>query len=253
MQPISSYADEADKLRLILQGSSGQGKTTIACQFPGAYIIDIDINLGGTLRYLKEKNLPLPIGFDVLDREVKDGKSVPVPMPKRYERLVKLLTEADANPAIQTVVIDSATNLSEVMIAEVLRLQNKSQMTKQEWGFFANCSRQFLGTLSLMRKHIVLIAHEKLEKDKEGFPIFPVKVNWPGQVGTNMSIWFTNCWRAQVKIQPSGLNNTYKWEIETMPSQKYELKNTLGLPSTFEFKWDIIQAALDKGKTNTTK
>lgn len=252
MQPISSYADEADKLRLILQGSSGAGKTTIAAQFPGAYIIDIDVNLGGTLRFLQEKKLPLPIGFDVLDRNenvLKDGKPTPVPMPDRYQRLVKLLVEAEANPLVQTVVIDSATGLSEILIAEVLRIQQKSTMSKQEWGYFGNCGRQFLGTLSMMRKHIVLIAHEKLKENETGQVNYPIKVAWPGQVGQNIGIWFTNVWRAQVKIQPSGLTNSYKWEIETLPSQKYELKNSLGLPSTFEFKWDIIQAALDKGKT----
>lgn len=245
MRPIESYADTNDKLRLVLQGSAGSGKTTLACQFPKPYIIDIDVNLGGTLRFLREHNLPLPVGYDVLD---KDDKGQAIPLPQRYSRLNQCLIEAQQNPLIETIVIDSGTTLSDVMIAEVLRQQNKSEMSKREWGFFAILGRHFMSVLASMRKHIVLIVHEKIEKTPDGAIAYPIKIAWPGQVGQNIGAFFTNVWRCEVQVIPKGVNSEYKWLIRTMPEFKYELKNTLGLPATFEFKWETIAAKLNPRK-----
>lgn len=251
MTPISQYAEQNDKLRLILQGSSGSGKTTVACQFPGAYVIDIDVNLGGTLRFLKEAKLPLPIGFDVLDH---DEKGAVVPLKQQFLRLQALVTDAIKDDRVQTIIFDSATTLADVLIGEVCRQQGKNAVTdwkdgRQFWGFFAPFCRNFFAFLSQVRKHIVLIAHEKTQLTETGAVVYPIKVAWPGQVGQNIGAFFTNVWRTEVQILPAGVNqNNYKWLIRTMPEPKYELKNTLGLPATFEFKWATIQAALDKGK-----
>lgn len=241
MQPITDYKSTNDKLRLLLQGPSGAGKTTLACQFPGAYIIDIDVNLGGTLRFLQEHKLQLPIGYDILD---KDEKGVSIPLNLRYQRMNACLIEAQKNDAVETIIIDSGTTLSDVMIAEVLRQQNKTEMSKREWGFFAIVGRHFMATLASMRKHIVLIVHEKIEKDPNGSVVYPVKVAWPGQVGQNIGVFFTNVWRCEVQATPSGMQTNYKWLIRTMPEYKYELKNTLALPPLFEFNWNTIAEKL---------
>lgn len=240
MQPITNY-QQNDKLRLLLQGPSGSGKTTCACQFPKPYVIDVDVNLGGTLRFLREKNLQLPVGYDVLDH---DENGAVVELKNRYARLAKCLVAAQQDDSIETIIIDSATTLADVMVAEVLRQQNKTDMTKREWGFFGTIGRHFLGTLSAMRKHIVLIAHEKIEKDSNGNIAYPLKVAWPGQVGQNLGVFFTNVWRCEVMIVPSGMQSSYKWQIRTMPEFKYELKNTLGLPPVFEFNWKTIEQKL---------
>lgn len=246
MQPISNYKDSNDKLRLLLQGPSGSGKTTVACQFPKPYIVDVDVNLGGTIRFLRNHGMQLPVAYDVLDRD-EEGKDV-APM-WRYQRLNKCLKEAQMDPNIETIVLDSATTFADVMIAEVLRTQNKQAISdykdgRQFWGFFANCGRQFLGTLSQMRKHIVLVAHEKIEKTPDGSVAYPLKVAWPGQVGQNIGLFFTNVWRCEVMTIPKGMETTYRWQIRTMPDYKYELKNTLELPPVFEFKWETIAEKL---------
>jgi hypothetical protein len=244
MQPITSYASTNDKLRLLLQGPSGAGKTTVACQFPKPYIIDIDVNLGGTLRFLKDNNLPLPIGFDVLDR---NDKGEEVPLKQRYLRLNDCLKAAQMDPNVETIVLDSGTTLTDVLVNEVLRQQGRNLVTdfkdgRQFWGFFGNLSKSFLAILTQMRKHIVLIVHEKTMTNTEGAVVYPVKIAWPGQVGQNMGIFFTNVWRCEVQ---SVIGGKYQWLIRTMPEYRYELKNTLGVPPTFEFKWETIQKQLD--------
>ena len=249
MQTIDKYQDANDKLRLLLQGSPGTGKTAMACQLPGAYVIDVDVNLGGALRFLKERGLHLPIGYDVLDRNEAGAL---VPMKERYQRLNTLLIAAQSNPLVETIIIDSATTFADVLIAEVLRMQGKEKMTKQEWGFFGNAGRHLFNVLASMRKHIVFIGHEKVNKNEDGSIAYPVKVAWPGQVGQNIGAFFTNVWRCEVERktvavagQP-GLSSEYHWWVRTMPDQQYELKNTLGLPALFKFDWKLIEEALAK-------
>lgn len=240
MQPISSYVVH-DKLRLLLCGPAGSGKTDLACSFPKPYVIDIDVNLGGVIRRRQKAGLPLPVGYDQLD---KDETGLAIPIPQRYLRLDKLLLAAQADSSIETIILDSGTTLVDVVIAEVLRQQAKSEMSKREWGFFAILAKKLLGTLSAMRKHVVLIVHEKMEKDDKGAVVYPVKLAWPGQVGENLGAYFTNVWRCENEQVPSGLSVTYKWIVRTMPEYKYALKNTLGLPAKFEFNWKLIEDAL---------
>lgn len=242
MQDPASYA-LSDKVRLILQGPAGSGKSDLACNFPKPYFIDIDVNLGGVIRRRTKSKLPLPIGFDFLD---KNDKGEPITMPNRFKRLDELLLAAQSNDAVETIILDSGTTLVDVMMAEVLRQQSKSEFTKREWGFFAILAKKMLGTLAAMRKHIVLICHEKTEKDEKGAVVYPTKIAWPGQVGENLGAYFTNVWRCENKQVPKlpGPGVDYKFLVRTMPDYKYSLKNTLGLPAEFEFDWKLIDNAL---------
>lgn len=241
MQPISAYTKD-NHLRVVLQGPPGSGKSCLALQFPKPYIIDLDVNLGGPIRWAQRTGGPLPVGYDTVDRD-EQGQLVPVPL--RYTRLDRLLQEAQANPAIETIVIDSATNLADVLVAETLRKQNKPTMSKQEWGFFFTYGKALMGTLTQMRKHIVLTAHEKVNKKEDGSIAYPIKLAWPGQLGQIIGAFFTDVWRCEVQQKQKGLETVYEFVIRTMPDFQYELKNSLGLPPVFKFDWPTIAAQLN--------
>jgi hypothetical protein len=239
MQPISNYSTSDAFVRALLQGPPGSGKTTIATQFPKPYIADLDMNLAGPLRHLKTTNKTLPIGYDVIDRD-ETGKEIDPSL--RYVRLAKCLQDAVVNPDIETIVVDSATKLSDYIQAEVLRQQNKKQMTIQDWGFYLALWKQFISQMSVQRKHFVLIAHERVEKDEldQSLKYF---VMIPGQMGNIIGSLFTDVWRAEVEEKP-GFPPTYKFNVRTMPSYRFNLKNSLGLPPLFEFKWETIEEKL---------
>jgi hypothetical protein len=239
MQNISSYSTNDSFIRVLLQGPPGSGKTTHACQFPGVYVADLDLNLGGPLRYLKEHNKTLPVGYDVIDRD-ETGKEVD---PKfRYIRLAKCLQEAVANPEVKTIVVDSATKLSDYMIAEVLRQQNAQAMTIQHWGFYLALWKQFISQLSVQKKNFILVCHERVEKDEvdQSLKYF---VMVPGQMGNIIGSLFTDVWRAEVN-EKAGIPPTYQFLVRTMPSYRFNLKNSLGLPPVFEFDWKVIEEKL---------
>lgn len=227
--------------RILIQGPPGGTKSTTAYQFPNCHVIDFDVNMRGPLDYLKSHKLSLPLSFSTIDRD-DDGNLIPV--PARYARLDSELQKVQANDAIQTVVLDSATNMVDVMVAETLRKQSKTAMSKQEWGFFFTYSKQLMGILTQMRKHIIVIAHEKSRKKEDGSIILPYKIAWPGQFGEIMGAFFSDVWRCEIEETPSGMSSTYKAIIRTMPTYQYELKNSLELPAKFEFKWSEIERRL---------
>jgi nucleoside-triphosphatase THEP1 len=239
MQSINTYSDNSN-LRVLLQGPPGSGKTTTACQFPAAYIADCDLNLAGALRYLRSANLPLPIGYDIIDRD-DDGKEVDPSF--RFERLLRKLQIACADTTVQTIVVDSATKLSDYIMAHILRQQGKKQMEMQSWGFYFTCWKEFVARITAQKKHFVLICHERVEKDEidQALKYF---LNIPGQFAHIAGSLFTDVWRCEVASKGFGAATTHEFQIRTMPDHKFNLKNSLGLPAVFKFDWKIVESKL---------
>lgn len=237
MQKIETYTKES-YLRLLLMGAPGTGKTTLSCHFPGSYIADCDINLAGPLRYLSSHNGTLPMGYDLIDR---DEFGMEIDPSLRYQRLGKCLNVAIKDPGVETIVVDSATKLSDYIIAEVLRQQGKKEMSIQLWGLYLALWKHFIGQLTAQRKHIVLIAHERVEKDEIDMSM-KYFVMIPGQMSNIIGSLFTDVWRCEV--ESAGVPPTYSWNVRTMPDRRYALKNSLGLPPLFKFNWDLIKSKL---------
>ena len=248
MPLIDQYAKEA-YLRVLLQGPSGTGKTTTACQFPRPWVFDCDMNLAGALRWLRLKSKPLPVGYDIIDR---DDAGKEVPENQRMDRLVKCVNAVINNPDVDTLVIDGGTKVSEYLKADVLR-RNPTKTGGFEmpsWGFYGKAWVSFVAQLTLARKHIVFIFHEKIDKDEldGGTRFF---LNLQGQFQGMAGSMFTDVWRAEVNaaLTPKG-----EPEYVLRTAQNFRvpgLKNGLGLPAEFKFDWKIIQDKLDKDKTHT--
>lgn len=243
MQPISNLSTSSP-LRILLQGDPWTGKTTLACQFPGAYVIDVDLNLSRAIGRMQELKLQLPIGYDVLDRDESGAAVAP---QNRYDRFIKLAVAAEENPAIQTIIIDSATTFADVLEAYIRKLQPALATAKdkrQFFGFFWQYGRNFMDVLKGFRKHIILICHEKLKTDTEGNPIYPYKVAWAGQMGDMMGAFFTDVWRCASVEKVEGGRKVNKFVVQTAPTYKHVLGDSLGLPDEFEFKWELIEEKL---------
>lgn len=245
MPTIDNYATNDAFIRLLLQGPPGTGKTTTACRFPNAWVMDCDLNLGGPLRWLKEKNMTLPLGYDTIDRK-DDGTEVAPNM--RYARLAECLSKAAANPEVETLIVDSATKLDQFIKDHILRTNptKTGQMEMVSWGFYLAFWKDLVAKITAQRKHFVLICHEKVDKDEVDGSI-KYFLNIPGQFGGIAGALFTDVWRAEVS-GGVGIPPTYKFLIRTMPDYRFNLKNSFGLPPLFEFDWKLIEAKL-KGET----
>jgi hypothetical protein len=238
MTPIAEYQIKEEFIRLLLIGPPGSGKTTTVCGFPNGYVLDLDVNLGGALRFLKARNQPLPLGYDRVDINEK-GEVVPPLL--RWQRLEALISNSP--PEVETIVIDSATGLTDLLMQEVKRQQPSVKDGRQLYMFYLEAGKQFLNKFVLLRKHVVLTAHEKIEQDAMT-GITQYRVAWPGQLGDYVGAFFTNVWRCEVDRE--GIPPKYKYVIRTMQdTQHYGLKNDLELPPIFQFDWMTIQAKLN--------
>lgn len=242
MPKIDQYHVTAAKMRLLLQGPPGSCKTTLACHFPKPWIIDLDLNLAGPLAWLKAKGLPLPVGFDVVDHDDSDKEVLPI---NQYQRLNAILQRLQADPEVETIVIDTATRLSTILMEETKRLQPNVKDGRQLFGFYFQYGMQLFDTLSRMRKHIVLNAHEQKVTDTAG-NLVNYEVAWPGKMAEIMSGFFTDNWRSELVAVPRGLQTNYKLMVQTMPKPYFQLKNSLQLPANFEFSWKTVEEALQK-------
>lgn len=247
-----SFTDynSSSQLRLLIQGAPGSGKSTLAARFPRPAFIDIDVNLSGVIDFLRDRGLLYPVGYVQLDK-ADDGKTS-IAMPGRYARLKSKLDELSASPEVDTIVIDSALGLVDIIISETCRRLSKPELVGRDWGHFANVGKMFLQDLISTRKHIVMPIHEKRNKNPDGTISYPVKLPWPGQVGELMGAFFNCVWRCEATEEGFGAAAKTKYLVRTKPNNMYELKDTLDMPNPWPFDWNFIQEKLDKRKQEIT-
>lgn len=235
MQSIDTY-EKVSFMRALIQGPPGSGKTTLACNFPKVYFIDLDVNLGGPMRYQRNHQLPLPVGYDRVD---VDELGFPVPEELQWDRLDKLLKAAQTNPEIETIVIDSATKLADMLFRQTERKNSAVKDGRQIFMFFLNESKKLIALLTQMQKNLILLAHEKVEKD-EMTGVTQYRLAWPGQLGDYMGAFFTNVWRTEVTSV--GFPPKPEFNVRTFQDpQHYGLKNDLELPTLFKFNWKTVE------------
>jgi len=156
MQESTSYKPNLSRGILIL-GQPGMAKTTTALSIatPMAYISDCDNNLSGAVNFLKDS---VPFLYDIPD--------LGATYDRRFEALSKHIAEASADPKINTIIVDSLTKVSDYVMDEILRQQNRKQMQLQDWGTFLTVMKRTITLLRSTQKLFIATAHIRPEKDE---------------------------------------------------------------------------------------
>ena len=148
---------ESSGSRIVLYGTGGIGKTTLACMMPGPVaFVDADESLPDLKQKLKKGKMPAP-----------------VIVPASNWSTLKSSLQSGGWEKIKTIVIDSATKTEEWCIAHVLRTvrsDSDATVTSVEgYGYgkgYKYVYEEYLKLLSWLDAHvregrnIVLIAHE---------------------------------------------------------------------------------------------
>jgi hypothetical protein len=151
LKPIKKY----DPPKVVIYGTSGIGKTTLACQFPSPIVMDVE---GGL-----------------------DGIEVARVAVKTYAEMLKLIRElVTQDHDFQTLVIDSIDWAESLVHTETSIVYGKEDSSNKRYNNIEDIPYgkgylraesiwdEFLGALSYLREKkkmaIVLVAHSRLEK-----------------------------------------------------------------------------------------
>jgi hypothetical protein len=246
--PFQSASDynPNNEFCLLLQGPAGSGKTTLALQFPSPYICVLDRNFGGSLRYLRSKGkaakdirFTTPLWKD----NPKTGLTNVLPEAEQYTAFRKDLEAAVAHPDIKTIIVDNLTVLSDVLLCEVRKQNNRtrSDFRIQDWGEYLYLFQNLMAWSRAQGKMFVFIMHERTEKDEldQTIKYFPLL---PGQMADRIGGLVSDNWRCEVHEKLG----KHTFMVRTMPNTRLSLKSSLDLPAVFEVTWDQLAAALAK-------
>ena len=161
-QAVSVALQDDDTININLYGRSGTGKTTLACTFPKPLLI-----------------LSFEVGKSGGTKSVHNVKGVEYLAIKTSEEL-SAVTEELADSEYNTVVVDTAGGLQDMVLREILELdqlpaQRSWGMAKQqEWGQCALQTKERLRALLDLPIHTVIVAQEReFSSDTESDLVMP--------------------------------------------------------------------------------
>ena len=192
---------EGLKLKVLVYGKSGTGKTTFACTFPKPYIFDWDNGM------LSQR-----------------GKDVAFDTYNNWQAFEFKLQELERSCPYETLVIDSVTTMQEYLMQSILQLNKRVEPTLHEWGRLVNGLQALFMRLTKMAHHIVFIAHEQIIQDEitSEVLVMPLIVGkkLPGQI----PLWFDEVYRSQVSRSKEGKP---VYQLLTTADIKYSAKSRL--------------------------
>lgn len=257
--PIQPSENPPQSFSLLLQGKPKSGKTTLACQFPGPKVYDLDNNMGGTIRWLKRNNLPWEhIKYFVPDMMQRDGIWVERPYQERYTALVNEVKKDSTDPAIKTMIFDGLTKLDAYIIGDIGRQKPKigeknpkdrreGQMSLEDWNDHLYMVQNFITKVQASSRMTIFTAHEEVsDRDDLQGVIVSIRGKKAQAMVPGM---FTDVWRCETaqKLVVGQADQKTEWSVRTTATGNYALGCTLGLPSSFKADWPTIKKAIEDG------
>jgi len=213
---------------ILLCGGAGAGKTSLGMRlFPKTYVFVADLNFKSGLDYLRKiGSIGNVIGFDTA---TPDENGMPVPPNLRYSRMFDCLSRESTNPAVDTIFLDSATFIEDIIKAKICNA-SRDELVKlagyDQWGLLMLTWKSLVMQIRQSGKKLVMAAHETKSKD-ESDQIFKYKIAVDGKISGKFPALFSDVWRCEVQEA----NEKHQWMVRTLGNVRQEhLKNTYGLP-----------------------
>lgn len=214
------------KLKGLIYGEPGLGKTTLALSSPNPLLIDFD---NGLRRVAKQHQLD----------------SVQI---ESYQDLLDILLKEDIS-AYKTIVIDTLGKMIDRMgdwlaLSNPRLKQSDGQLSMKGWGSIKLEFQKLLKLLDGKNKSVIFVAHSKEEKDGD---ITKMRPDVAGSSGKDIV--------KELDFMGFMSMKGGKRTIDLMPNEQYYAKNSLGLNSFLEFatitnKNDFLSKAVFEAYAN---
>lgn len=230
---------------LLLIGPPFAGKTNVAMLFPDPWFADGD----DKLRNAVQRNPGKKFYFNC---PMRTEAGVPVPLERQWEEFTTKLKEACASPLVKTIVLDSVSSLSTMLIAHILKhgevkkhLAGEPTMEKQHWLPFRDLWKKVIMLCRASGKMLVVIAHDDLVVD-EVTGASMIRPLIAGELKHNLGGLFTDLWHAETRLVPDGKGGMKsEYFVRTQPTPRLPVGNSLNLPAEFIVTWDGIRNRLE--------
>lgn len=211
------------RLKVLVYGTSGSGKTTFAGTFPKPYFFDTDFGML-TLR-------GRDIEYDSYDSWVE--------MKSKLDKMLAKETE------FETIVIDSITSVQDLMLAAIMAENNQKEPRLHEWGVLVERLRGLFFKLKRDRRyHVVVTAHEELVKDEESGGIMFQPLIVGKKMPQQMPAFSDEVYRARVRKA----GKHYKYIVATNAGVNFMAKSRLGCLDREEIPdFNVIRAKIQEG------
>ena len=238
MAKLSDLATN-DKLKVLLYGESGAGKTTFAASAPGpVFFFDFDGNISSAKKYLEVTN-PGKIG------EI-DYEHLPLSRTQnpygRFQALLKGLEDLAANGdfKFKTVVLDSLTLYSDALMADVMRTNpgtkrfNPDVPVMQDYLVNAIKFKQDIARILSLPCNVICTGHITQEKDEITGEI-RVRPLLSGKLADHLPRIFFEVWRAYVDAKDG------KHKAQTRSDGRFVCRTEIPrIPSSVDLEFDSI-------------
>ena len=168
-----------------------------------------------------------------------------------------LLNKAVADDKVESVILDSLTSITEIILDEIRRQANlplgdpfgvqttDKPLRIQDWGAFSSLFKNLLFQLMGSGKRIVVIGHIKIDKDELTGQLNEM-INMPGQFALQISSFFEECWLLYSEESLVANKKVTKRMVKTSAGgnqQKLGLKSAAGV-ETSELDLDTFIASI---------
>ena len=193
------------KMRMIVAGLPGLGKTMLALSAPKPLLIDLDK------------------GIDRIEPEWR----VPYIQDDTYEEVLEDLTEENLKP-FETIVVDTGGKLQSLMTPYLIKQdpkngQSNGALSLRGFGALGMELQNFLDRIERYNKHIVIVFHGTEEKDGDD-----TKLRIMAQGSFRNTVWQPMDLGGFIEMR----NN--KRVIGFSPCDRYYAKGTRGISGVFE-------------------
>jgi hypothetical protein len=196
------------KLKILAYGSPGSGKTHLASTMPKPFFIAVDQN---GLKVLKVRGLSIDAVkvdtyHDILT--VIDG------IGKMYAKNA------------QSIVLDHLTDITPMIINEVLIRTGKERMDLNTWGIASDYVRVMLSNLLRLgnKYHICVLSHEEVKEDKMRGDTFGVPLTI-GKLSFHIGGMFDMYLHAVQETKFSNGKQVPAWHVETVKTGRFIAKD----------------------------
>jgi len=191
------------KLKVMVYGKSGTGKTTFATTFPKPYIFDFDNGM------LSQRGKDIP--YDVYGKE-------------DWLKFESKLSEFEKDCPFETLVIDSVTTMEEYLLDHLIELTRKPRPTQLEWGQLVLDLADVFLRINKFKVNVLVVAHEEMVQDGLTGEVITRPLIYGKKLPVQLPLFFDEIYRAQTSRDDKGKS---VYQILTTADTRYIAKSRL--------------------------